>query len=284
MINNTDNAFLEIEEGNLYHAQILLRNAALENPCCDTFQNLGAFYAKEGVQLRSGRGRSANRIAKIWLNKALQYKDVKAIHLSLGYIALEEQDLVEASSQFQSAYNLLPHDWNSAYHCSLCCCRTHDYLNMLVWSRKMQSLTSREYTEESNEMLAFALYFAEGDSNELRGMIKESNVLSSWARFILLVLLHEQSAIFLANEVWKFYSLDPGEMAMLFEVLLPTNPEKAKEYLDLQKDRLSDCHDTESRNERNLLDKLFTDTVYRKTYIENWCPDFPIVRENCYVN
>lgn len=173
MINNTDNAFLEIEEGNLYHAQILLRNAAREKPCCDTFQNLGVFYAKEGVQLRSGRGRSANRIAKIWLNKALQYKDVKAIHLSLGYIALEERDLAEASSQFQSAYNLPPHDWNSAYHCSLCCCRTHDYLNMLVWSRKMQSLTSREYTEESNEMLAFALYFAEGDSNELRGIIKE---------------------------------------------------------------------------------------------------------------
>ena len=71
--------FLTIAEGKLYKAQKLLQKAALQDPCGVSYQNLGVFYAKEGLQLRSGRGRRADHLARHWLEKAMQINDTKGI-------------------------------------------------------------------------------------------------------------------------------------------------------------------------------------------------------------
>ena len=168
--------FLTIAEGKLYKAQKLLQKAALQDPCGVSYQNLGVFYAKEGLQLRSGRGRRADHLARHWLEKAMQINDTKGIRWALGYLALGQEQSLAALAQFQSAYRLFPEDWTSAYHCAVCCCRLHRDAEMLQWSRKMQPLADEEWREESLEMYAFALYLSDGDSSELRTLLQPDDV------------------------------------------------------------------------------------------------------------
>ena len=273
--------FLTIAEGKLYKAQKLLQKAALQDPCGVSYQNLGVFYAKEGLQLRSGRGRRADHLARHWLEKAMQINDTKGIRWALGYLALGQEQSLAALAQFQSAYRLFPEDWNSAYHCAVCCCRLHRDAEMLQWSRKMQPLADEEWREESLEMYAFALYLSDGDSSELRTLLQPDDVLSPWARFVLLAQLHDPAAVSLAESVWEHYALGMGEMAMLFAV---TRPELAREYYFAERERLVEQHNSTARKELELLDTLFYDPAYRQSYLHQWRPSFPALWTDCYVD
>ena len=273
--------FRAIAVGELYKAQKLLQKAALQDPCGVSYQNLGVFYAKEGLQLRSGRGRRADHLARHWLEKALQINDTKGIRWALGYLALRQKQPLAALAQFQSAYMLFPEDWNSAYHCAVCCCRLHRDAEMLQWSRRMQPLADEEWREDSLEMYACALYLSGGDSSELRTLLQPDGGLSSWARFVLLVQLHDPAAVSLAESVWKHYALGLEEMAMLFVVI---RPELAREYYFVERERLVEQDNSTARKELKLLDTLFYDPAYRQSYLDQWRPSFPALWTDCYVD
>ena len=270
-----------IEEGDLMKAQILLRNEARTNPCIKSFQNLGVFYAKEGLQLHSGRGRKANHIAKNWLYKALQLGDSKGIRWTLGYMAVGESNPGEALPQFAKAYTLQYPDWNSAYHCALCNCMLHSDAEMLLWSRKMDALDAHGYKEDNDDMLAYSLFLADRDSLELR---EHLNQCCSYTKFIILSLLGDSDAILLADEVWEKYALGVNEIALLFHTWLPNHFKKAKECLLLQQERLLEQHSLTSYKESTQIGELFYNVSYRKSYISNWRPRLPVLKLDCYTD
>ena len=175
----------------------------------------------------------------------------------------------------------LVEDFHAAIDDYLTLCADEGIEPEVAYKGRMQPLADEEWREDSLEMYACALYLSGGDSSELRTLLQPDGGLSSWARFVLLVQLHDPAAVSLAESVWKHYALGLEEMAMLFVVI---RPELAREYYFVERERLVEQDNSTARKELKLLDTLFYDPAYRQSYLDQWRPSFPALWTDCYVD
>ena len=92
-------------KGDFDSAQYLLYQNAKQNPCCQTYNNLGSFLYDNGMTLKNGKNVSAVAYAKRYVKKAFEYDHSSTVvSQNLGRMYYEENDYINACHCFSLAY------------------------------------------------------------------------------------------------------------------------------------------------------------------------------------
>lgn len=281
----TDSAFVSFESNDYYQAQSYFRLAVKAHPCWETFQNLGAFYEKEGLQLRNGHGRSAFKLAEHYLLKARAIKSDKRTFWELGYLYRGKSKYESALEHFSEAFATGKPDSISACYCASICNRLARDTEMLDWSRKAIAIASKDTVEECMPLLAFALLFSSSSiiGPELDTLLDGPMQEMLWERFVIFTLAgaYDRAAP-LVETVWHSYSLDLDEMAFLFQCCHAVgNITFAAQCYQQRSEQFLEA-DPPAKMMQRQLQPLYQDGKYRQRRIAAFRPQFFLSRQECY--
>ena len=105
-----DRAMSLLAKGEFDAAQELFYLNKRQNPCRQTYNNLGSFLYDNGMRLRNGKEVSAVALGKRYVQKAWEYGQDAVVACNLGRIFYEEQDFHAAYRYFSLTCMEVPGD------------------------------------------------------------------------------------------------------------------------------------------------------------------------------
>ena len=281
----TKSAFASFGSHDYYQAQFYFRLAVKVHPCWETFQNLGVFYEKEGLQLHNGRGRCAPRLAEHYLLKAQSVRPEKRTLWALGYLYSGNSKYEAALECFSSAFAAGTPDAISACYCASICNQLARNTEMLAWSRKAMTIASQNMIEECMPLLAFALLFTAQHTicPELDALLDGHMREMPWERFVIFTLAGSYDrAASLVETVWRSFSLNLDEMALLFQCCHAVgNSSFAAQCCQQRSEQLLEADPSAKKKQRQLR-RLYQDSEYRLQCIAAFRPQISLPRQDCY--
>jgi len=101
-------AITALEKQDFHIAQDLFRKNVKENRGFISLNNMGVFYFHEGMELKNGKTRCANKLSLRFLLAAEKYKHSYANNMALGTWFFEEGEHKTAEGYFRQACSLTP--------------------------------------------------------------------------------------------------------------------------------------------------------------------------------
>lgn len=105
-----DRAMSLLAKGEFDAAQELFYLNKRQNPCRQTYNNLGSFLYDNGMRLRNGKEVSAVALGKRYVQKAWECGQDAVVACNLGRIFYEEQDFHAAYRYFSLTCTEVPGD------------------------------------------------------------------------------------------------------------------------------------------------------------------------------
>ena len=285
-VENINQAALEeLCKNETYHAQTLFRQNAKNNPSFKSFNNLGVFYAFEGLFKPDYSRRNATKLGIKYLKKAETLQKSYFTLFALGYIYFGFDEYKEAGTYFKQAFEL-KHSYASAYNLGLSFYRQFMYEYALNWFEKALNLCDdSNHIETYSAYLFVLLQIDKKKCREALNHLLADNVtpLIEYNKFILSYLCGDMvTAESLIRPMMGKFSLNLKEIAMVFDCLFKFNKRgEAEEYLKNKVEVLKE-HDYRSRYDIKQFEKAFSQQEYRKNLISYFRYDMSIVKECCY--
>jgi len=265
-------------------AQTLFRKNAKKNPCFASFNNLGAFYVFEGLQISENRTRGATKLGEYYLKKAETQQEHHLICLALGWIRFRDEDYKEASKHFRQACDL-KQDHASAYNLAITLYRMSMYDEALIWLEiALNSCDVSVYAETYVAYLFSLLHIDKRKCRqELDQLLDDNTSYTERDKFLLAFLCGDlRTAESRIEPMLKNWSIDVVEMAMVFDCLFTFGKGgEAQGYLRQRIEILEDS-DYNTKPEINSLQKAFSQEEYRKELISNFRHVMPLIQQCCY--
>lgn len=279
-----DAALEALSQCEFYKAQILMRENARINPSGITLNNLGVFYASEGIFNSSGFYCRANKLGVKYLKKALDHGSPYLSFLALGHTYFKQGDFDTAICNFKIAYKSNP-DIATIYNLAMSFYRAKEYEDALLCFSKALHICNRyEYLEVYTGYLFTLL---EVDRNKCR---KEISTLSQHDSrevysdsFILSYLCGDlKLAKLQIRRMLKHWRLDPTVVAMVFECL--TSFGKANEARNFLNDVIENYEDMDYNVKPEILKlkKISSQNAYRLKIISSFQWIRPLAPQHCY--
>lgn len=279
-------ALAEAHLGHLWEAQTQFQKNAREHPCWITYQNMGAFYAFNGLILRNGRERNADKLAEHYLSKALLFQPDSMTYFTLGHFHYGYRRYSHAASSFGDAFHKEP-DWVTAYNCGISFYMEGNYQNALQWLRSILHDNQAEDPAQIASSYAFALFFSGPGENrtELASLLNGTLYQEDWEFWVLATLMGNYAAAAdRADAVWKHCCLGMEEMALLFECLQKTGRfEEAEGCFRQQIEWLKDS-DYDMKRRIKTLQSVFKDETARAQMIQSFRPRQFLIPQRCFAD
>jgi tetratricopeptide (TPR) repeat protein len=215
-------ALEKLDEGDFFGAQALFRKNAKKHPAHLTFNNLGVYYVSEGMELRDGRMRSADKLGLKYLKTADALASSLQNKLALGGYYFRQGDYETAMPYYRAADGLAD-SYEASNNLGACLYLVGDMVGARTCFDKAFDLC--ESSDDKATILtsyAFALLAAD--------RVKCLDVLNTEKRSLSLYLPDEFVLLYLCGEfeaasvsVMRLigeYALDPPVVAMAFDCLL----------------------------------------------------------------
>ena len=277
-------------QNEIYQAQILFRQNVKDNPCFISFNNLGVFYAFEGLFKLDNSCRGAKKLGIKYLKNAETFQKSHLTLFALGTIFFEYEDYKEAEMYFKQTYEL-KHDYSSAYNLALSFYRQNLYVESMEYFKKALDVYDDFHHYDDSEHIetyvAYAFSLLQIDKNKCREALSylfedETEYMES-DKFTLAYLCGEfEIAECLISPMLEHFSLTSKEMAMVFDCLFKFNKkDEAEKYLNNKIEILKE-HDYHSQYDIRQLKKAFSQEEYRKELILSFRYIRPLIKECCY--
>lgn len=286
------NALKELNNGERYKVQTLLRENAKKNPCFYTLHNLGNFYVDVGIVKPNESKINAKKLGIKYLNRAQSYAKSNITLLALGEAYFSLKDYDKAIECFKGAYDI-DSDYESSFNLASVLYKTGNYGEALQFFEQALKMNKSDNYLETYIVLLFCLIKINKVKCHARlcDLIKEDKVDLNSGKYFLMeadkFVLAFLCGDLVRAEQWITYvtdhfGLESSEMAMIFECLFTLNkPEKAKKVLVAEIDRLK-SFDCNMKNEIKELRKVFLQSEYRKKLIRNYQYRVSLVGKCCY--
>lgn len=272
-------------KGEFLRAQEIFRRNARLNPSLLTFNNLGVFYATEGIEQTNGKTRSAKKLGLKYLKKAESQSQSGLNVMAIGDWYYVSEDYESALDYYKRAYDLNASCANSN-NLGAALYRLGRYDEAVSFFGRAVDKCGAESRSTVTLSYAFLLVY-DGDKKRAHEVLTG---LTSTPELIdpdVLALAFLCGDCLLAENIIQplldtFY-VDSPVMAMIVDCLLSLGQESnAIEYLDRQID-LVQGFDYNTKPEISRLNKLlmFSDSNYRETVISEY-RYVPQLIKQCY--
>lgn len=273
-----------LDKGDFYSAQHWFRNNVKNNPGVISFNNLGVFYMNEGLQLRNGRVRSADKLSLRYLMSAEKYSISYLNLMAIGNWNFISQNYVEASNYFRRACNIT--DSYVSYN-NLGVSLYLQYQNDESILCLEKALRLCDNTDEIGEIyLTYIFSLLRKDKKQaldiLHQMIKFNIKHMEMDLFIVAFLCGDlQLASTIISPMFMFWQIDIPVIAMVFECLFQLGQnDTAKQYMEYQINCL-EGYDYSTKKEIDSVKKAFYQKEYRKKAISDF-HYIPLLIQPCY--
>ena len=274
-----------LNKGDFSSAQRLFRQNAKGNPCHKTLNNLGCFYANEGLELPNGRVRGAIKLGYKYLNLAEQcfqsHKNLSAI----GDIHFSWKDYVLAANYFKRSYNLQDNYlYANNYAAS-------EYMQGNYMKASKYFKTAFDSCNNSDDRfeiyISYAYALIKVDMEKCLKIVHDAiesydSYHMEMDEFILAYFCEDFIfAASLIKRMFDYWSIDDHVLAMVFECLFKLNRgEEANEFLQLQIKSLQG-YDYNTNKRVKSAKLMFSNAEYRKSLISEYKYIAPIIK-GCY--
>jgi tetratricopeptide (TPR) repeat protein len=273
-----------LRQGKFYEAQTLFRQNVKYNPCFITYNNLGVFYAFEGLSKPDNSGRIATKLGMRYLKKAEAYQKSHLTSSAFGQICFKAKDYEGAVKHFEQACALKP-DFYSTYNCGASYYMKGAYDTAAVWFKRALGIcNSSNYTEALRSYIFSLLYSNKEEflavSHKMleiddEWMIREEFIFAYFANDL-------QSAESQIQPMLRQFCLDAQDMALVFDCLFKLGKEtEAEDYLK-QKVEYLEGFDYNTRPEISRMRKAFSQADYRAKLIAEYKHGIPCLGQCCY--
>ncbi len=281
MINNEKALYLINKD--MYEAQRILKMNAKQYPCLLTFNNIGYFYFREGIQFKNGKTRNATKLGGEYLLKAQSYSISEINQRAISNMYYYKKDFQTAESYYNQAYKINNNYINLNNICS--CLYMQDKYKEAAENYEKVLMLCNDTVDMADIYSSYAFTLLKIDKKKTRNFLNK--VLKSDIDHILVdvfVLAYFCDDFLLANKLLKpmqkNWSCNCNVMAMAFDCLLRLNQaDEAKEYLLSETEILKD-QSYDNKKEIVCLEKAFSSEEYRKHLISNY-RFMPLLIETC---
>lgn len=270
------------------NAQFLFKENIKQNPCHQTFNNLGYFLITEGLELNNGKHKSAVMLGHKYLLKAAEMKEtvtnIKAITESIFY-QLRTATKKNKKQLFSDACQWLKKASKMEYH--------HDVqYNFLMFSYLLSNDSNilfeikdliEKFENEETVSLYFCILLKQLNKNEGNHCIdRYGRYISDMDKLMFYTKTEQyEKGYAISNDVYERFSIDKFLASALIEICINTNhfteaEMYAKKIFDM-------CQDPEYAVDA-INGKVFgftnSSSTYRKKLISSYeC--YPIYLKTC---
>ena len=266
---------LALEEMNVrafYRAQVLFRENATKNPCFITLNNLGVFYAYEGINKPDCSRRSAEKLGIRYLKKAETYQRSHLTYSALGDIYFKNRDYEEAGMSFRQACELVS-DYKTLYNYAISLYELRAYKEAMNWFEKALHNCDISNFAEMYASYLYTLLHSDRDlcCEKLPCLLKDDTNMMESDKFIISYLCDELlTAESLIKPMLKRFHLGGDTIAMIFSCLFRLHKDaEAAELLKLVTRKL-EGYEYNVKLEIKQINKIYSDVSYRNKMIASF--------------
>ena len=294
-MNNNENNKINIEainesaldilsQGNFYAAQTLFRQNVKDNPCFITYNNLGVFYAFEGLTKPDNSVRIATKLGLRYLKKA---DTCQKSHLTLsafGQIWFKAKDYQGAANYFKQACELKP-DYYSMYNCGASYYMYGAYDKAAIWFKKSLNICGKaDYADVLTSYL-FSLLYSNKDEfcAVYQKILNIADEYIAWEKFTIAYFANDlKTAESQITPMFRQFRIASQDMAMVFDCLLKLGKGfEAEEYLK-QAEEYFEGLDYNTQPEIRRMKKAFFQDGYRARLITEYKYNIAHLGQCCY--
>ena len=284
-IESINEAALDIlSQGKFYEAQTLFRQNAKNSPCFITLNNLGVFYAFEGLSKPDNSGHVATKLGMRYLKKAEAYQKSHLTSSAFGQICFKAKDYKGAAKHFEQACELKP-DFYAIYNCGASYYMKGAYDKAVVWLKKALSICDNSNYVEALTSYIFSLLY--GDKKEFLAvshkMLEVDDEDIAWEKFVVAYFANDlPAAESQIQPMLRQFSVGAQDMALVFDCLFKLGKEtEAEEYLK-QKVEYLEGFDYNTRPEISKMRKAFSQADYRAKLVAEYKHGIACLGQCCY--
>lgn len=278
-------ALEKLDEGDYYGAQALLRKNAKKHPDHLTFNNLGVYYVTEGMELRDGRMRSAEKLGLKYLKAAEGLESSLQNKMALGGYYFRQGDYETAMPYYRDA-DSLDDSYEASNNLGACLYLVGDMVGARTCFDKAFDLC--ESADDKATILtsyAFALLAADRvKCLEILNTEKRSLSLYLPDEFVLLYLSGEiEAASVCVMRLISEYAVDPPVVAMALDCLLRLErKDEARSVLETVLENLEGLGGGMQR-ELAQIRRAYESPEARSELIGEFRYFPPIITPSCYI-
>lgn len=255
-----------------------------DSPCFITYNNLGVFYAFEGLFKPNNSGRIATKLGLGYLKKA-EASQISCLTLSaFGQICFKAKDYKGAAKYFEQACELKP-DYYSIYNCGTSYYMAGAYDKATVWFQRALSICDDSDCVEAITANIFSLLYSDKEEffAAAHKMFEVEDENIEWEKFVVAYFANDLLvAESLIEPMLKKFNVTLQDMAIVFDCLLRLGKEaKADECLKQKVESLGG-YDYNTQPEIRRMRKAFFQADFRAELIAKYKYDISHHYQCCY--